>query len=190
MTTASPALLDELRPHRGWLLSSGIAMLVLGLVALGLQVATTLATIVVLGTIVAAAGLVQIAGAFRVHGTGPVLMHLLVGVLDVVVGAIVLGHPVAGALFITLFFAASFVVGGVVRLVSALTHRHPNYGWAAFSAVVSIVLGVFLWAQWPVSALWFLGICIGVNLLFLGTSWIALATQLRPGSTASGTSHL
>jgi len=178
MNLAPSALIDELRPHRGRLLTAGIAIVILGLVALALQVATTLASVVILGAIVAAVGIVQIVAAFRVHGSGQMIMHVLVGVLDLVVGVMIVGHPVAGALLVTLFIAAAFIVGGVVRTVAALTHRHPHYGFAAASAIVSVVLGVLLWAQWPISGLWFLGVCIGINLVFLGASWIALAMRL------------
>ena len=74
-----------------------------------------------------------------------------------------------------------FLVGGMFRIVGALTMRYPHYGWAAVSGIISCILGLLLWAQWPVSAIWFIGFAVGLNLLFMGASWIALGIPSSQG---------
>ncbi|MEO9170891.1 MAG: HdeD family acid-resistance protein [Candidatus Baltobacteraceae bacterium] len=170
---------DGVRKYWTWFLAIGICLLALGILAIALEFYATIATVAALGAIVAIAGIAQIVGAFRAHGAGHMFLYLLAGVLDVIVGAILLSHPLAGALVVTLLLSAMFLVGGIFRFVSALIVRSPHYVWAAVSGIISIILGVLLWAQWPVSALWFIGFCIGLNFVFLGASWIALAARLR-----------
>ena len=83
------------------------------------------------------------------------------------------------ALSTALVIACFFLIGGIYRLVSAISMQFPHWGFAAFSGLVSILLGLMLWAQWPVSGLWFIGMCIGIDLIFRGASWVSLALRLR-----------
>jgi uncharacterized membrane protein HdeD (DUF308 family) len=124
-------------------------------------------------------GVAQIIGAFMARGAGHVILLLLVGILDVVVGLMLLQHPGMGALTLTLLLAALFVFGGIFRFITALWLQLPNYGWVAVSAVITFILGVLLWLQWPFSATWFIGFAVGVNFIVAGIAWLALALQLR-----------
>jgi uncharacterized membrane protein HdeD (DUF308 family) len=103
----------------------------------------------------------------------------MIGALDVIVGLMLIEYPLVGALTITLLLAALFVFGGLFRFVSALWLQFPHYGWIALGGVVSVVLGVLLWTQWPVSALWFIGFVVGLNFVFAGFSWSMMAWRLR-----------
>jgi uncharacterized membrane protein HdeD (DUF308 family) len=103
----------------------------------------------------------------------------LVGALDIIVGLMLLQHPTAGALTITLLLGALFVFSGIYRFVAALWLQFPYYGWAAFSGLVSLVLGVLLWMQWPISGFWFIGFAVGVNFIFAGIAWSSLALKLK-----------
>ena len=163
----------------GWYFALGIAQIVVGILAVVYETSATLASVVALGVLVAIAGIAQVLLAFRVMGTGHVILLLLVGVLDIVVGVMLMQHPVAGALITTLLLAALFVFSGIYRFVAALWLKFPHYGWVAFSAAVTLVLGVLLWAQWPFSATWFLGFAVGLNFMLAGAAWSATAWKLR-----------
>lgn len=113
------------------------------------------------------------------RGAGHVILALLVGVLDMVVGLMLLQHPGIGALTITLLLAALFVFGGIYRFVAALWLQFPQYGWVALGGLLSFVLGVLLWTQWPISATWFIGFAVGVNFIFAGVTWSGLAWRLK-----------
>jgi uncharacterized membrane protein HdeD (DUF308 family) len=113
------------------------------------------------------------------RGAGHVILLLLVGFLDIIVGFALLQHPAIGALAITLLLAALFLFGGIFRFVSALWLQFPSYGWVAASGVISFILGVLLWMQWPVSAFWFIGFAVGLNFIFAGIAWTALSLKLK-----------
>jgi uncharacterized membrane protein HdeD (DUF308 family) len=163
----------------GWYFALGIVLVLLGIVAVIGETTATLASVVALGAIVLFAGVAHVASAFIARGPGHVILLLLVGVLDIVVGAMLVGHPLAGALTVTLLLAALLVFGGIFRIVSALWLRFPRFGWVALSGLVTFLLGLILWIQWPFSATWFLGLAIGLNFILAGMSWSMLAWKLK-----------
>ncbi|MBV8637772.1 MAG: DUF308 domain-containing protein [Candidatus Eremiobacteraeota bacterium] len=169
----------DVRSLWGWYLALGIALIALGAYAIYEQSAATIASVIALGVILMLAGVTQIISGFMARSAGHVILLLLVGVLDIVVGLMLVQHPNAGALTVTLLLAALFVFGGIYRFVAALWLQFPQYGWVAASGIVSTVLGCLLWAQWPNSASWFLGFAVGVNFIFAGISWSAIALKLK-----------
>jgi uncharacterized membrane protein HdeD (DUF308 family) len=170
---------EHLRHDWGWFLVLGILLIILGCVALAFTPAATLATILVLGWIIAASGIIECIGAFRARRSRGVFLHLLAGALGIALGLLIVTHPLAGAMAWTLLFAAYCTVIGAFRIASALAVRYRSWGWALFDGVVTLVLGIMLWAQWPVSALWFLGLALGVALLLRGWSTVMFAFAVR-----------
>jgi uncharacterized membrane protein HdeD (DUF308 family) len=63
--------------------------------------------------------------------------------------------------------------------VAAARLKFPHWGWAAFDGGITLLLGVMVWAGWPWSALWFLGLSVGVSLLLRGWSYVMFALALR-----------
>jgi uncharacterized membrane protein HdeD (DUF308 family) len=170
---------DELRKNWGWLMALGVGLLILGLIATSASFATTYVTIIFFGVLLLIGGAFEISNAFRHQNYSGFFMHLLTGVLDVVCGGILLAYPAAGAAALTLILALFFLVGGAMRIFSSLFLHLPNTGWAILSGAVDVVLGFLLLSSWPVSALWFLGFCVGMGLLFRGAWWTAFALSMR-----------
>lgn len=170
----------QARKDWGWYVALGVLLILVGIYAIWAEGVATLASVFALGIVLVIAGVGQLFAAFMSRGAGHVVLLLLVGVLDVIVGLMLLEHPVGGALVVTLLLAALLVFGGVFRFVSALWLQFPNYGWVALSGVLSTILGILLWAQWPVSAIWFIGFVVGLNLIFAGISWTWLGWRLKP----------
>lgn len=179
--TTSPLFLgvERLRRDWGWLLALGVILIMLGTAALVLLPISTVAAVMVLGWLMVLSGVVEAVHAFRVRGWGGVFLHLVGGVLGVLVGLLVVTHPLAGALAWTLLFAALFTVIGMFRTVAAIRLKFPNWGWAVFDGLVTLGLGILLWAQWPTSAFWFLGLAVGVSLILRGWSYVMFAIAVR-----------
>jgi len=59
--------------------------------------------------------------------------------------------------------------------------RFPNWGWALVGGIVSVLLGILLGMEWPESGLWFIGLCIGIDMIFHGWGWVMLALAYREG---------
>jgi uncharacterized membrane protein HdeD (DUF308 family) len=74
-----------------------------------------------------------------------------------------------------MLLAALFIVGGLFRGIGASVIQFPRWGWTAFSGLVSIALGVYLLVTWPAASTFFVGIVIGIDLIFDGASLVGFA---------------
>lgn len=160
-------------------------LLLAGFLALSATVVATFATVLFLGALVAVAGGLQIVAAFTAHGWRGFSVHLIVGIVGLVIGLLLVLRPMVGASALTFLFATLFFVNGAARIVYGVSERFEHWGWTVVSGAVSVFLGVLLLAQWPLSSLWFLGLLIGIELLFAGAAWIALSLALRRGAPAA-----
>ena len=77
--------------------------------------------------------------------------------------------------------AAAFMVGGVFRIVAALVDRFLGWQWTLCNGIVTLLLGLLIWQQWPESGLWVLGLFAGIDLVFNGVTWTVLALAARNG---------
>ena len=179
VTPTSTNELDGLRPKWGWFLALGIAFIVLGNVALAVPWLATLTSVLLYGWLVFLGGVFEVGATFWTRGWRGILLHLLGGILSMVVGALIVAHPGVGALALTLLLATLFLVGGLFRIGAAVVLRFPSWGWAAVSGVVTAALGVLVWSGWPMSALWLIGTCVGVELLLRGWAWVMFAFAAR-----------
>ena len=176
--------MDEVRRHWGWVLALGVLLFILGLFATSAAFTTTMLTVLVLGVLLIVAGVFELGSAFRNMHFGGFWMHLFTGILDIVVGSLLIAYPGAGALTLTLILAIFFLVGGAMRAISALMINLPSGSWAVLSGVIDVILGLILLTAWPVSGFWFLGLAVGIGLIFRGAWWsaFALAARNAPGT--------
>lgn len=171
--------LEEIRHKWGWFLILGIALVVLGAVALGVPLLATLTSVLFFGWLVAFGGLFEAVAAFAARKWSGFFLHLLSSVLSIVVGALMVTHPGAAAGALTLLLAAFFLMGGIFRISTAVVVRFPAWGWAAFGGIVTAFLGVLIWAEWPSSALWVIGTFVAIDLLFRGWASIMFGLAAR-----------
>ena len=176
--SATMGIFERTRERWGWILALGIALIVLGFIALGDTALVTIMSVAVLGWVLIFSAIFNAVNWFRGREDRS-YMHLLGFVLDLVVGAILISNPTVGALTLTLVLAVFLLVGGLMRLFDAISSHAPHRGWTILDGAISVVLGILLWIHWPVSALWFIGFAIGVGLIFRGWSWVMLALWLR-----------
>jgi len=80
---------------------------------------------------------------------------------------------------LTLMLAAAFLVGGLVRIVVAVTERFSGWGWVLANGLIGILLGLLIWKHWPTESEWIIGLFVGIDLIFAGWSWMTLAWMAR-----------
>jgi uncharacterized membrane protein HdeD (DUF308 family) len=163
---------DLLEKDRRWFTAVGIISIVLGAIAIGIPLVVTVATVVALGAILLINGIVQGYRALRSPKGNEFLMHIIVGILYVVVGFLMLFDPGIGALSLAILIAAFFIVTGFLRIVASLAGLVLNRGWALFNGIVGVILGLLIWASWPLSGLWIIGLFVGIEMLVFGWSMI------------------
>jgi uncharacterized membrane protein HdeD (DUF308 family) len=170
---------EELREIWAFLVGMGVAMMILGAVAIGSSFITTMATIVVFGILLLLAALFQVVTALWGRSWRGFFLHLLGGVLYLIVGVFMIDHPVEAALGVTLLVAVGLLANGILRMVMSVVERFDGWGWMLISGLVSVVLGTAIWRQWPLSGLWVIGLFVGIEMVTSGLSWVMLGLAVR-----------
>ena len=171
--------LTELRRNWGWILAFGCISIVAGMFAVIYSVVFTLISVLFLSGMLIAAGVIEAVYAVGHRERGHLVWHLVEGLLAIAAGFLLLQSPARGAIVLTMLLATYFVVAGIFRVVAALALRLPNWGWTLFNGVATLALGIIVWGGWPVSALWVLGLFIGITMIFSGWARVMLALALR-----------
>ena len=175
----APAGYGELKKSWGWFLALGIALVVLGAIALGSASCLTFVSMVFFGWLLIVGGVFEAVHAFWRKKWSGFFLDLLVGVLYVVVGFMVVANPGATAVALTLLIAMFLIFGGVFRIAAAISVRSPHWGWVLVHGIVSLLLGIAIWRQWPLSGIWVIGLFIGIELLLNGWTLIMLGLAAR-----------
>jgi uncharacterized membrane protein HdeD (DUF308 family) len=169
----------ELRRSWGWYLVFGIALIIIGTIALGSALLMTIASVFFFGWLLIVGGVMEIVHAFWHKRWAGFFLDLLTGILYVVAGWMIMSNPKESALLLTLVIAMFLVFEGVFRIVAALAVRYPHWGWLLLNGVISLLLGVMIWRQWPYSGLWVIGLFVGIEMLLNGWSLVMLSLAGR-----------
>lgn len=184
MRVTDPEVRDRERTGKsGTAIAIGVVLVILGLIAIARPVYATIASTLVFGWLFVFAGIAQIVYAFGSRLSGQLVWKLLLGILYLVAGIIVLSNVFSGAIALTLILGITIFVQSVIQVILAFALRPArNWGWVLFSGILGIILGIFIWSEWPFNADWLLGIWVGINLLVDGIWTISLSSLLRSPS--------
>jgi len=171
--------LQEVRRSWGWFLVFGILLMVLGGVCVGKAQTATTFSILALGWVLGISGVLWLVNSFLAFSWHGVFLYLLNAIIRVVTGYLLIRHPDAGAAGITMLLAALFIVGGLFRVSGASVIQFPRWGWMVFSGLVSVILGVYLLTIWPAASTFFIGLAIGIDLMFDGAALIGFAVAIH-----------
>ncbi|HML08689.1 MAG TPA: DUF308 domain-containing protein [Xanthobacteraceae bacterium] len=169
----------EIIQYWGWFLAFGIGVLVLGIAAIVRSVTATVVSMLFFGWLLVLASGIEIAQAVMVGHWAGFFQHLLAAILFGITGLLIVMRPVISAEVATVFMAMFFLIGGLFQLVGSVAVALPGWGWQAADGIITFVLGLLVLAQWPASGLWVIGLFVGIDLIFYGCAWIALALGLR-----------
>ncbi|HKK70336.1 MAG TPA: HdeD family acid-resistance protein [Candidatus Krumholzibacteria bacterium] len=170
----------ELARHWKWMAGLGALAIVLGLIGLMVTVTLTLASVLFFGALLILGGIFQALHTAKCDGWRSKALHATIALLYVAAGAVVLIDPVFSSAFLTLLLAAAVFLVGALRFAMGLQMRgRPGWGWPVFGGILAMLLGILIFAQWPSSALWVIGVFISVELLVHGWSMIAVSLAAR-----------
>jgi uncharacterized membrane protein HdeD (DUF308 family) len=171
---------DLFRRHWGWLLGFAIVQVVAGAVAIAAPLIASLVAVAVFGGLMLVAAFFHIMHAIRVRKWPGFALHLLGGLLYAGAGVLTLVFPFPSMLALTLGVAGLLLADGVLRLLLAARMKRENgWGWVLASGIASVVLGGMLIVGFPATALWAVGLLLGVNLIVVGTTNAAVAMVCR-----------
>jgi uncharacterized membrane protein HdeD (DUF308 family) len=178
--------------HEHWRLFvvEGVVLLVLGAAAIVVPAIATLAYAIFVGWLFLIAGAIGLATTFWMRNAPGFWWSLLSAVLAIAVGVALIGRPFGGEVSLTLLLIAFFLIEGIASIMYALEHRRELSGRWSFmlmSGIIDLVLGGIIFAGLPQTAMWAIGLLVGINMLFGGGALIAMglhARSLGPQSAA------
>jgi uncharacterized membrane protein HdeD (DUF308 family) len=186
--SASQPLIEgmrHLRGNAGWIIAFGIVALLAGIVALGSVVVATASAVYIVGFMMLVAGVAEIVAAFGARGWGRFLFWLLLGLLYLFAGFICLQNPFQAATLLTLMLGVALIATGVLRIFLATQMRHGTpWVWVVVSGIISLLLGLMIVSHWPASSFYVLGIFLGIDLIFIGSTWLAMGLALRRAASS------
>jgi uncharacterized membrane protein HdeD (DUF308 family) len=170
--------------HEHWVLFlvEGIVLVLLGLAAITLPLIATIALTIIIGWLFLISGIVGLITTFWMRHAPGFWWSLLSAVVGIGAGIVLLAWPISGSISLTLVLIAFFVVEGIVTIMYAIDHRGQSsarWGWMLVSGVVDLILAAIIFSGLPGTALWALGLLVGINLLFGGSALIAMALSAR-----------
>jgi len=175
MTTTTTASIDSNRSGSRAATVAGIIIAILGLLAIVFPFVTGLSLAVLLGAVLIVGALVHAAQAFSAGSLGSVLGQVLLAVLYGFAGIAFIANPVLGLATLTLLAIGFFLADGIVEVAWGLRSRgQPGAAWLLASGGISFLLAALLWLGFPTTALWAIGVLLGVNLLVTGISIILI----------------
>lgn len=159
----------------------GILSLVLGVMGTFMSVAVTMASIMVFGILLIIAGVIFLVDSFSAPEWKGRLLGLLISLLYVAGGIIMVLYPTGSAVWFTLFIAAFLIVIGATRIFMGFKIKDivKAWGWMVFGGILSIVLGIMIYAQWPFSGLWVIGLFISIEMIIQGFNAIILSRVIK-----------
>jgi len=189
MTQPTPA--DLVRQASTWSIVWGVLLVVLGMLAVGSPVLAAVAVNAVLAWLIVLAGIVHLILAFQAHRAGSLIWRLLVGLAYVFFGVYLIAHPALGVASLTLLLAALFLIEGIFDL--ALFFQARSIGgssWILIDGVITLLLGLMIYLQWPSSSAWAIGTLVGVSMIISGVTRIMLSLTVRKITAGVSSSRL
>jgi uncharacterized membrane protein HdeD (DUF308 family) len=178
MTAHSPA--DVLRHASTWSIIWGVFLIVFGILAVGSPFLAAVAVNAVIAWLIILAGVVHLILAFHVHRAGSMIWKLLVGLAYGFFGIYLLMHPVLGVASLTLVLASLFLIEGILDIVLFFQMRSMRgSGWVLGDGIITLLLGLLIYLQWPSSSVWAIGTLVGASMIITGISRVMFSLAVR-----------
>jgi uncharacterized membrane protein HdeD (DUF308 family) len=133
----------------------------------------------VCGFIILVLGFLECFDAMIAKEAKDFFLNLQNGLLDVVVALLIIFSSGDEAIRLNLLITAFLIIKGSFRIIMTYAIQRPNTTVTRIGAIVSIVLGILIWMQFPTSAGWFLAFCLSTEIALRGWAIIMLALWLQ-----------
>ncbi|MBV9642757.1 MAG: DUF308 domain-containing protein [Verrucomicrobia bacterium] len=167
---------------RGWLITCAILSLIVGLLALSSPLLFSFLIVQLLGVFALVSGIISLLVAIFGKDVAPRGFNAIFALVRIGAGLALLSCVRSGLNLITLIFAVYLIVEGIFGIFGAFKMReHSGRIFMLINGIVTVALGLMVYAHWPSGSAWILGLFFGINLFFNGLS------QLMLGLSASTT---
>lgn len=180
MTASVPTPAAMLKHASGLSIAWGVLLVIFGVVAISSPFVAAVAVNALIAWLIILAGCVHAMLAFRAHTAAGVLWKLLVGVAYIAIGLYLFWHPLLGVASLTLLLGSLFVIEGVLDVILYFQMRPlSGVAWILFDGLVTLLLGLLIWIQWPSSSAWVIGTLVGISMIMSGVTRVMLSLAVR-----------
>ena len=160
---------------RGWLITGAILSLIVGLLALSSPLLFSLLIVRFLGLFALISGVISLLVAIFDKDVAPRGLNAVFALVRIGAGLALLYCARSGLNLIMLIFAVYLIVEGIFDIFGALKMReHRGRVFMLINGLITILLGLMVYAHWPSGSAWILGLFFGINLIFNGFSQLML----------------
>ena len=171
---------DAIKSVRTPLLIAGVLLSLVGAIGIFLPGVLSLAIEIFLGWLMIVGGILW--GYYAYHAHSPSFISWLKPVILLVGGILLLVYPVSGIAAITLLVSFYLLTDAFGSFSLAFERRPlPGWVWMMLNGLLSLTLAVLILVGWPVTSPIYLGIIVGISLLFDGVSLFMLGVAMKKG---------
>jgi uncharacterized membrane protein HdeD (DUF308 family) len=173
-------LVDGIKKNAGLTVVIGIITVIAGLLAISSPLVAGVSITILVGAMLAISGVSQCFLAFKAGAFGRGLMVFVVGVLMTIAGVYMMNQPVAGLATLTIILMSYLLATGVLEIIVAVQLK-PADGWGLqlFNGIVTLLLGIMLWRQFPLSGAWAIGVLFGIKMIFSGWAFVFIGRSVK-----------
>jgi uncharacterized membrane protein HdeD (DUF308 family) len=169
-----------LKRTSGISIALSVSLIIFGILAIALPIASSIGIAMVIGWLVLFAGIAQFVHAFQSEGIGHIVWKLVVAVFYIVAGAYLIARPALGAAGLTLVLGTFLFAEGVADVIAYFSARKSGVSpWMLLDGIVTLILGFMIWNRWPAGSLWVIGTLVGISMIMTGTTRLMMALAVR-----------
>ena len=158
----------------------GVSLIILGMLAVGSPFLAAVTVSVFIAWLLVLAGVVHLTVAFHTREAGSLIWRLLVGLAYIFFGVYLIARPALGVVSLTLVLASLFLVEGILNIVLFFRIRSlQGSSWVLIDGIITLLLGLMIYTQWPSSSAWAIGTLVGVSMVISGVTRVMLSLAVR-----------
>ena len=173
-------LVDGIKKNARLTVVIGIITVIAGMLAISSPFVAGVSITILVGAMLAISGVSQCFLAFKAGAFGRGLMIFVVGVLMTITGVYMMNQPVAGLATLTIILMSYLLATGALEIIVSFQLK-PASGWGLqlFNGVVTLLLGIMLWRQFPLSGAWAIGVLFGIKMIFSGWAFVFIGRNVK-----------
>jgi uncharacterized membrane protein HdeD (DUF308 family) len=165
-----------MQKHWRLFFAEGIFFILLGIAAIVIPQVISVVIVIFLGWLIVLGGAFQVSRALFIRTMPGFWLWLCLGILQVLVGILLIADPIAGVLTLTMMMALFFGLEGIIKIILAFMIRPtPQWKFILFSGATALFFAGIILAFWTETEHWLFGLFLGINMVILGWSMVKMS---------------
>jgi uncharacterized membrane protein HdeD (DUF308 family) len=174
------AFSTDLKRATSWSMALSVLMIIAGILAIAAPYYAGLTITAVVGWLLLISAVLHLVYAFRGGRATAVIWEILLAAVYGLIGFYVLTNLGVGLASLTFAIAFFLFVEAILELALSYQLRNESgAGWILVDGIITMILAFLIWANWPNSSVWAIGVIVGVSMLFSGIVRVMITSNIR-----------